>query len=125
MAAEAAAAAAQIFDRRHQTRVARAAARAAAGYASHCEGTSPPVSTDQTDLTRLTKREREIALQAASGRSTKEIAARMYLSRRTVENHLYRVYVKLGVSDRDGLASALESAESALAAQRARSTKFE
>jgi DNA-binding CsgD family transcriptional regulator len=125
MAADAAAAAARFFDRRHQTRAAQAATRAAAGYASRCEGPSPPMAGDQTSPTRLTKREQEIALQAASGRSSKEIAARMYLSRRTVENHLYRVYVKLGVSDRDGLASALESAGSALPARRARSTKTE
>ena len=48
--------------------------------------------------------------EAAAGRSSKDIAERMYLSPRTVENHLDRGYIKLGVTDRDGLAAALESA---------------
>jgi DNA-binding CsgD family transcriptional regulator len=113
MAADAAAAAARIFDRRHQTRAAQAAARTAAAYGQHCEGTPPPTTEEPAGATRLTRREREIAVQAAAGRSSKEIAARLYLSRRTVENHLYHVYIKLGVTDRDGLAAALEFAEPA------------
>jgi DNA-binding CsgD family transcriptional regulator len=55
----------------------------------------------------LTKREREIAVLAAAGKSSKQIAEGMYVSPRTVESHLYRVYVKLGVTDRAGLAAAL------------------
>ena len=60
----------------------------------------------------LSAREREIAILAAGGCSTKDIAERVYLSARTVENHLYRAYVKLGVTDRAGLAAALGTAES-------------
>ena len=37
------------------------------------------------------------------------IAERLYLSRRTVESHLYRVYPTLGVSSRAQLASVLGS----------------
>jgi DNA-binding CsgD family transcriptional regulator/tetratricopeptide (TPR) repeat protein len=111
MATEAAAAAARTLDRRHKVRAAQAAARTAARYGAHCEG-MPPLITGPGGPTRLTKRELETAAQFAAGNSTKEIAARMYLSPRTVENHLYHAYIKLGVTDRDQLATALESAQS-------------
>ncbi len=52
----------------------------------------------------LTTREREVAGFAARGLTDVEIAARLSLSRRTVETHLYRVYAKLGVSGRRELA---------------------
>jgi DNA-binding CsgD family transcriptional regulator len=52
----------------------------------------------------LTTREREVAGLAARGLTDVEIAARLSLSRRTVETHLYRVYAKLGVSGRRELA---------------------
>jgi DNA-binding NarL/FixJ family response regulator len=55
----------------------------------------------------LSSREREIAEMAAAGMSAKEIATRLSLSDRTVENHLQRAFVKLGVSSRSALADAL------------------
>jgi DNA-binding CsgD family transcriptional regulator/tetratricopeptide (TPR) repeat protein len=112
MAAEAADAAARIFDRRHQARAGKAATQAAVGFASRCEDMPLSAAADLAAPTRLTKREREIAAAAAAGLSSREIASRMYLSARTVENHLYRVYVKLGVTDRTGLADALSTARS-------------
>jgi DNA-binding CsgD family transcriptional regulator len=48
----------------------------------------------------LTTREREVAGLAARGLTDVEIAARLSVSPRTVETHLYRVYAKLGVSGR-------------------------
>ena len=53
---------------------------------------------------RLTRREREVAGLAAAGASNKEIAAKLHLSARTVENHLQSSYAKLGVTGRDQLA---------------------
>jgi DNA-binding CsgD family transcriptional regulator len=111
MAADAAVAAAHISERRHQTRAAQAAMRAAARFETQCEGIHPPVTHGPAGPTELTKRELQIAILVAAGHSTKEIAKRMYLSRRTVENHLYRVYVKLGVTDRAALAAALAPAK--------------
>jgi DNA-binding CsgD family transcriptional regulator len=60
-----------------------------------------------TPSARLSRREREIAELAASGLSTPDIAARLVLSVRTVENHLHRVYTKLGVTGRAELRTAL------------------
>jgi DNA-binding CsgD family transcriptional regulator len=47
-------------------------------------------------------------MQAAAGRSNKQIAAEMQLSVRTVESHLQRAYEKLGISGRHELADALQ-----------------
>ena len=55
----------------------------------------------------LTAREREIATLAASGLSSREIGERLFLSRRTVDNHLGSVYTKLGITGRDELESAV------------------
>ena len=56
----------------------------------------------------LTPAERETALLAATGRSSKDIAADLVLSVRTVENRLQRVYEKLGVSSRTELSRRLQ-----------------
>jgi len=55
----------------------------------------------------LTAREDEIARLAASGLSNQEIARRLLISVRTVENHLHRVFRKLGVENRAGMSRAL------------------
>lgn len=57
----------------------------------------------------LTAREREIAVLTSSGSSAQEVAEALSISRRTVENHLYSVYGKLGVSTRAELRKALEA----------------
>jgi DNA-binding CsgD family transcriptional regulator len=46
---------------------------------------------------------------AAAGITSKDIAERLYLSVRTVNNHLQHAYTKLGVSSRAALAQALGS----------------
>jgi DNA-binding CsgD family transcriptional regulator len=48
----------------------------------------------------LTAREREVAGLAASGLPARSIALRLSLSERTVENHLQRIYAKLGLHSR-------------------------
>ena len=60
-------------------------------------------------LLPLRTREREIAELAASGLSNKEIATQLVLSIRTVENHLYRVYDKLGIEGREDLGALLSA----------------
>ncbi|WP_218024509.1 helix-turn-helix transcriptional regulator, partial [Nocardia lijiangensis] len=57
--------------------------------------------------TTLTAREREVAELAARGHPNKEIAQRLYLSPRTVEDHLSRILRKLGLTGRAGIAHKL------------------
>jgi DNA-binding CsgD family transcriptional regulator len=52
----------------------------------------------------LTPQELEVAQLAAAGLSNREIAAKLYISPRTVTTHLYRIYPKVGVSSRTELA---------------------
>jgi DNA-binding CsgD family transcriptional regulator len=55
----------------------------------------------------LTNREREVAILAASGLTSRAIAERLFLSARTVDNHLARIYAKLGVTSRAELPAAI------------------
>lgn len=52
----------------------------------------------------LSEREQQVATLAATGLTNREIAARLVLSVRTVENHLQRIYVKTGLTKRADLA---------------------
>lgn len=56
---------------------------------------------------QLTAQELQIAQLAAQGLSNREIGQRLYLSHRTISTHLYRVFPKLGITSRGGLAAAL------------------
>lgn len=62
----------------------------------------PPGVTAET-ITRLTKRERELALLAARGASNAELASMFAVSASTVKNHLHHVFSKLGVHGREDL----------------------
>ena len=60
----------------------------------------------------LTPQEREVAQLAATGMTNREIAARLYVSPRTVSAHLYRIFPKLGITSRAALRDALDSTPS-------------
>lgn len=50
----------------------------------------------------LTRREAEVLLYVARGKSNREIATALWISEKTVRNHVERIYAKIGVSNRIG-----------------------
>jgi DNA-binding NarL/FixJ family response regulator len=56
---------------------------------------------------QLTAQEEQVAQLAADGLSNPEIGAQLFISPRTVEYHLHKVYGKLGVKRRSQVARAL------------------
>ncbi len=59
------------------------------------------ISLQDTDVvSRLTDREREILRLIFDGKCSNEVASVLCVSKRTVDFHLARAYVKLGVSNR-------------------------
>ncbi|HEY5783521.1 MAG TPA: AAA family ATPase [Microlunatus sp.] len=73
-------------------------------------GAKPRGRRAQTDEP-LTAQETRIALYAARGMATKDIAAALFLSPRTVEHHLGSVYRKRGVRTRAELAASFRTPE--------------
>lgn len=64
-------------------------------------------STTRTVPGGVTRREIDIAVRAAEGTPSRTIATEMFLSTRTVDNHLRSVYEKLELSGREQLAAVL------------------
>ncbi|WP_456823668.1 helix-turn-helix transcriptional regulator, partial [Cellulomonas sp. P5_E12] len=60
-----------------------------------------------TGLDHLTPQELQVARMLAGGRTTREAAAALFLSPKTIEYHLRNVYLKLGVRSRAELADAI------------------
>jgi len=58
-------------------------------------------------LAELSAREREVVEHLLSGKMNREIAERLGISERTVKNHLWRIYKKVGVENRSQLFSML------------------
>lgn len=102
IAAEAAAASATSHRRAGRRSSATAAANRSRSLLASCPGAHTPLITAARDdiVDVLTSREREIATLAARGMSSPEIATRLRLSERTVENHLARCFAKFGVNTR-------------------------
>ena len=107
LAAEAWSGAAESFSQAGDRRAATAALRRSDGLAAKCEGAATPALFHENPAVPLSEREREIVMLAADGMPSQDIADRLFLSVRTVNNHLQHAYAKLGISSRAGLAEAL------------------
>ena len=100
-AAEALAAAVDLQHKAGQSRRASALLTRFDELRGKCQAArTPGLLRPSEQATSLTRREREIADLAIQNLTAASIAERLVLSRRTVENHLQRVYTKLGVTNR-------------------------
>jgi len=107
LAAEAALAAARAHRAAGRRLAANASLERASALAAVCEGSQTPLLDPAGVGSVLTPREREVAMLAASGVASREIALRLELSVRTVNNYLGRACAKLGISSRAQLTAVL------------------
>ncbi|PYG98890.1 hypothetical protein CVV67_18240 [Arthrobacter stackebrandtii] len=63
------------------------------------------------DQPKMTRREHQIALLVAQGESNNSIAARLNVSLRTIEGHLYRTFIKLDLQSREQLAALMNGGD--------------
>ncbi|WP_020135269.1 helix-turn-helix transcriptional regulator [Streptomyces sp. 351MFTsu5.1] len=89
---------------------ARTSRTRAVALARRCQGARTPALAGMV-LGELTARQRQIVTLAAAGLTNRQIAEKLTLSVRTVGNHLYGAYTRLGASDRDALPCLVELPE--------------
>jgi DNA-binding CsgD family transcriptional regulator len=70
-------------------------------------GADTPALRQAREPLPLTDREREIVMLVSGDLSNRDIAARLNLSVRTVEGHIYKAMNKTGTADREELAALL------------------
>ncbi len=108
LAAEAAMELADLHRRAGASRAAAAEVRRAGALVEAAGGARTPGLLRGDAVEPLSPREREVALLAAAGLPSKDIAERLFLSKRTVDTHLGSAYRKLGVAGRAELGTALD-----------------
>jgi len=85
-----------------------ACATRADALADSCGGIITPALRQARERLPLTDREREIVMLIGQGLSSRAVAARLTLSVRTVEGHIYKAMVKTGTASREELAALLQ-----------------
>jgi DNA-binding CsgD family transcriptional regulator/tetratricopeptide (TPR) repeat protein len=108
LAAEAWAQAASLLDAAGRDEEAARAAGLSMAAAGRCEDPATPALQERPAM--ISDREMEVALDAVAGRTAPEIAAKRYISVRTVDNHLRSVYRKMGAHGRPELLRVLAPA---------------
>ncbi len=109
LAAEAAAQASMVHRANGNGRLGRAAAATSRALVKSCGGEVRSPALLGLAMPALTPREREIALLAAQGLSSRAIATRLTVSVRTVDNHLQVAYGKLSIRGRQELPGVISS----------------
>lgn len=115
-ATEAAVQASDAFRNAQDQRSANRLLGRAAELRCACESAVSAMPVLDTGVIALSKREREVALLAAQGMTSRAIAERLFISARTAENHLAKAYDKLGVRSRAELSRMLDGGTAALVA---------
>ncbi|MFF9765981.1 LuxR C-terminal-related transcriptional regulator [Streptomyces sp. NPDC014636] len=105
---------AQAVRAHRDPRAARRSRARALALARRCAGARTPALAGLV-LGDLTARQQQVVTLAAAGLSNREIAERLTLSVRTVGNHLYSAYTRLGTGDRGALPALMDAPERATA----------
>jgi DNA-binding CsgD family transcriptional regulator len=111
LAAEASAAASRCWRDIGHERKAAASERKELAELRACENPRGVVALISPSIAQLTPGQLRIAMSAATGRSSRQIADEFVVSIRTVQNQLQRVYEKLGIRSRSELSRALADYE--------------
>ncbi|MFP5321006.1 MAG: LuxR C-terminal-related transcriptional regulator [Acidimicrobiia bacterium] len=99
-----------------------AARRSAARAVAWARAVAPIVVDVPPVADAVSDRELDVAVRAAGGAASRDIAAALFLSVRTVDNHLRRAYAKLSVHSRAELAAALAPLPTTVGARRSASS---
>jgi DNA-binding CsgD family transcriptional regulator len=106
-AVDAAAHAAMAYRRRDLRGSALASITRAEALGAQCGAAETPALRQAREPLPLTDREREIVMLVAGGLSNRDIAARLHVSVRTVEGHIYKAMNKTGTANREEVAALL------------------
>ncbi|MFD7610575.1 LuxR C-terminal-related transcriptional regulator [Streptomyces sp. NPDC059828] len=107
LCADATAQSAAVLQRNGNTRGTMASIRLMNRMRGKCEGAWTPMMAAAAAEVPLTGRELEIALLVADGHTNAEVGEQLFVSKRTVDNHLLSVFRKLGVDSRRDIKRAL------------------
>lgn len=103
LAAEAAAKAAGLYREGGRRSLSLLTAARVQALVERCESPLTPALVELGSLRLLSGRELEVARLVAAGLTSRQVAERLQISMRTVDNHLARVYDKLEVAGRSEL----------------------